>query len=299
MSWYTLYRPDCLDDIEGNADIKEKVSEYIDNPTIMPNTLMFTGESGTGKTTFGRIIAIATEAELEEINCANIRGLDQFREIISKMAVIPLGGKRRVVILDEAHKLPKGTQELLLKPLEDGWSHTTMIICTTDPNKLIKTVRTRPVTFNCESLDDECMRRVIRRVCKEEEVKLKKTVVAKLIEASDGSSRQALTILESIAGLSPELMLKKIKAFNGDTPEEVITLCRLLMSNNPQWKKVAELVKKLEGEPETIRLSVFGYAMACLPNAGPKAYKIADAFRDNYYDVGKHGPMLSAYEACH
>lgn len=299
MSLYTTYRPSTLDEVAGNEDIKSRIQEFIDDPDSMPHTIMFSGDSGTGKTTLARIIASELGAEHKEYNCADIRGLDDFREIVKTMTLKPIGGGWRVIVLDEVHQLPNATQDLLLKPLEDGTSSTIIILCTTNPEKLKKTVRTRPVTFTCENLEEDDMRSLLRRVCRAEEIKLKKSIVSALITASNGSGRQCLTILESIVGLSTELMLKKIAAHStGEYPEEVIILCRALIAGKP-WKTIAALVKKVEGEPETIRRQVLGYSVSCLPNMGAKAYKIADAFRDNYFDTGKSGVMLSAFEACH
>lgn len=296
MSFYKLYRPEILEDVCGNEGIKQKIQEYLDDPDSMPHTIMFTGQSGCGKTTFGRIIAHGLGAELQEYNCADVRSLDEFRDIIKTFSQRAFGNKMRVAILDEVHRLPNATQELLLKPLEDGTSSTIIILCTTNPEKLLKTVKTRPIAFECESLSSNDMLKVLARVCKAEKIKIKKSAIEAIIKAADGSSRQALTILESVAGLPLELMLKRIKAYT-ETPEEIITLCRAIMSGK-SFKTVVEIAKKIEGEPETIRRTVLGYACACMPNMGEKAYNIANAFRDNWFDTGKQGLMLALWEAC-
>jgi len=297
MSLYQDNRPDTLEDVSGNEDIKLRLDEMLSEDGDMPNTFMFTGASGTGKTTFARIIAHELEAELQEYNCANLRGLDDFREIIKAMSIMPFGGGWRVVVLDEVHQLPNATQDLLLKPLEDGTSSTIIILCTTNPEKVKKTIKTRCVTFACENLQDDDMLEAIKRVCINEDIKPKKKVVEAIIDVSEGSTRQALTILESIVDLPTELALKKIASYGGDYPEDVIILCRELFNRSKKWPEIATIAKKVEGEPETIRRAVLGYACACLPKMGGKAYRVADAFRDNFYDTGKHGLMIACFEA--
>ncbi len=298
MSWYVKHRPDNVDDIEGNEAIKVKVQGYIDDPSTLPNTLMFSGEPGTGKTTFGRIISKGIDAELLEVDCANNRTLPEFRAILEQLPVVPITGKRRIVLLDEIHRLPTATQAILLKSLEDGWSHTTLIMCSSNPGELLSALRNRPITYHCSPLEDDDMRQVIRRVARAEGIRLKVSVMQAILDASDGSSRQALTLLESIAGLDYALMLKTIRTFAGETPEEVITLCRAIMRANVKYSvHIAPIIKTLEGEPEVVRRQVLGYAVSCLGKS-PRAYNIVNAFRDNFYDTGKAGIAIACYEAC-
>jgi DNA polymerase III gamma/tau subunit len=268
----------------------------LNDPDEMPRTLLFTGNSGTGKTTFARIIALFLGANIQEINCADVRGMDDFREIVKIMKVRPLRSKYRVIVLDEVHQLPNATQDLLLKPLEDGTTSTIVILCTTNPEKLKKTIRTRCVTFACENLCNDDMTGLLRRVCKAEDIKIKKSVVEAIIEASEGSGRMALTILESIVGLPSELMLKKVRTYAGEHQAEVIELCRLIMKR-ATWKSIVAALKTIDGEPESVRRAILGYACACMHSNPKGAYPIANAFRDNIFDSGKQGLLIAAYEA--
>lgn len=300
MSWYHAHRPNCIEDVEGNEAICQKVAGYIEDPATIPNTIMFTGQTGTGKTTFGRIIADALEAEFQEVNCGTDGKVDVFREILDKARVRPIGGGYRVLLLDEVHKLPKACQTLLLKPLEDGIHNTKIILCTTEPETLLPAVRNRPVQYQCELLDETEMRQVIRRIAKLEGVRLTKIVMAAIIQAAEGSSRHALTILESIAGLSTELMLKKISQYQGDVAEEVVTLCRAIMSKK-QFPAIVTIAKTLNmSNPEQVRMQILGYSANCIgvPKLSHKAYAIASAFSENWYNSGRHGLMIALYEAC-
>ena len=293
MSYATKYRPKLLKSIVGNTNTKRTLEKYINKPNSIPKTILFTGESGTGKTTFARALANEIKADVLEYNCASIRGLDEFRELVQITTLAPIHHKWRIVVLDEAHQLPKATQSLLLKPLEDGTKHTIIILCTTNPEKLLPTIKTRCVSFHCDLLQDTELTTLLKRVCKKENIVLKKKVVNEIITAADGSARRALSILESISGLSDKEMLKKVLSYEGSVSKEIVDLCRLLI-NGTTYSKALEMVNNIEADPETIRRAILGYAVACLKFKGSKAYAVADCFRENYFDTGKSG-LLSGW----
>ena len=292
-------RPKTFSSIVGNEETVASIKSLLKQKTF-PSTLMLTGESGTGKTTLARIIANKLNADLVEFNCADIRGMDDFREIIRDMSINTISGNKRVLILDEVHQLPKATQDLLLKPLEDGSSCTITILCTTNPEKLKKTIRTRATAFSCSLLTDAELILVLKRACKLTKTKVSDKVLAKIADKANGSARMALTIFESLSGLSEKEMLKRLLSMkDGEYDTAIIDLCRKLMNKSTKWKAIVEIVGELKEEPESIRYAVLGYATACMKNERTvhNAYIVANAFRDNFYDSGKAGLMLACYEA--
>ena len=295
----TLIRPTTFKAVVGNEETVSAIKTLLKRDTF-PSTLMFTGESGTGKTTLARIIADKLGAELVEYNCADIRGMDDFREIVMDMKFTPVTGTRRVLILDEVQQLPKATQDLLLKPLEDGSSCTITILCTTNPEKLKRTIKTRATSFSCSLLTDAELILVLKRACKLTKTKVSDKVLSKIADKANGSARMALTIFESLSGLSEKEMLKRLLSMkDGGHDPVVIDLCRKLMNKGTRWKAIVEIVSGLKEEPESIRYAVLGYATACMKNekSAHSAYIVANAFRDNFYDSGKAGLMLACYEA--
>ena len=143
------YRPKRLADFLGNTETVQALRALMEREE-MPHTILFTGPSGTGKTTLARIVARrlqCSEHDLQELNTADFRGIDTIRDVVRNMALCPMSGSCRVWILDEVHQLSKDAQHALLKALEDTPKHVYFLLATTDPAKLLPTIRTRCVTF--------------------------------------------------------------------------------------------------------------------------------------------------------
>jgi DNA polymerase-3 subunit gamma/tau len=300
MSLYIDHRPGTFKAVEGNEAAKQSLLQMLKQK--FPNVVLFHGESGCGKTTLARIVASklgcpTDSPDFIEINASNNRGIEFFREQVASMRIKPFAGKRKIYILDEAHKLTNDAMNCLLKPCEDTPSHVYIFICTTEPNKLIKAILTRCTKIECKPLGEDDLMSVMNRVCKRIKEKVDKEVLELIAENSEGSSREALTKLELVVGLDKSKQIE-IAESTLAISNECIELCQHMMSKNSKnWKKMAKILKGLDGDPEGIRRQVLGYANACLLNGSMKAYCILDAFREPFFNTGKPGLTLACFEA--
>ena len=158
---YKRLRPKKVEGVIGQdattAAVEAKLSKG-----KWPHAAVFHGPSGTGKTTMARIVARRLgikgkipEPNLDytEVNIAQTRGIDKVRRIVEGAGAAPLGGSPvRVWVLDEMHQMTKDGQNCVLKILEDPPEHAYFILCTTDPNKLVKAIRTRSTPFRFNSV---------------------------------------------------------------------------------------------------------------------------------------------------
>uniref|UniRef100_A0A6M3IPZ3 Putative DNA polymerase n=1 Tax=viral metagenome TaxID=1070528 RepID=A0A6M3IPZ3_9ZZZZ len=233
------------------------------------------------------------------MNTADFRGIDTVREIVRNMAIAPMSGSCRVWILDECHNLTKDAQHALLKALEDMPNHVYFLLATTDPGKLLDTIRTRCVTFEVKPLSDDEMKTLVAGIVEKEVVKVPTEVVDQIVFDSQGSARMALTILDKIIGMEPEEMLEAAKQQAADQ-NEAIALCRALLRKRP-WGEVSLILRGIEQEPEQVRRMVLGYAQSVLlkEKDNGQAYIILAAFREPLYDSGKPGLVAACYEAVH
>jgi len=293
------YRPQGFDEVIGNeATVKSLQAIFTRDET--PHAFLFTGPSGCGKTTFGRLVKDMLECSNEdflEINAADTRGIDTAREIISTCHYMPINGKVRVILIDECHQ---GTQQFLsalLKPLEDTPDHVYFILCTTDPQKLLKTIKTRCTTFEVEKLNDDQMTELINWVCECEETEMPDEVVEQIIDISDGCPREALVTLDQVISLKPSEMLDAAKGLVVDK-QKVIDLCRAVIAKE-SWKKIMKIYNGLDDDPERIRRAILGYFDGALrKQANDRFAAIINIFEDQgVWTAGRPALTRMIYDA--
>jgi DNA polymerase III gamma/tau subunit len=293
------YRPKLLKDFLGNEDVTKSLRSMMEREEI-PHTLLFTGPSGCGKTTLARIVAARLKCssfDFTENNAADFRGIDSVRDILRQMTLSPMNGPCRIWLLDEAHQLSRDAQHALLKALEDTPTHVYFLLATTDPEKLLPTIKTRCVTFDVKPLSDQNMTILLDIVAdKELGTPLRKEITDQIVQDSLGSARMSLSILDKILNMDAGDMLEAAKQQAANV-NEAIDLCRALIGKKP-WPVVAKIIKGIQQEPESVRRAVLGYAQSVLlgSNNG-QAYIVLDAFRQPFYDLGKPGLTMAAYMA--
>jgi DNA polymerase-3 subunit gamma/tau len=294
---YKKYRPTKLNQIIGQDEAVEVLKEKLSNGEV-PHAMLFSGPSGCGKTTLARIMAMKLKcvgSDLVELNISDNRGIDTVRDINSQMRQKPWG-KSKIWILDEMQTMRAEPQNALLKILEDCPNEVYFMLATTEPHKLIKTVRNRCTDIKVKLLDKSYMKTLVDDVLRKERKKLKPEVKDKLIEAADGSPRRALVILDKI--LVVKNSKKQLNLISSeDSEKQAIELCRLLWKKGSTWKEVTELIKQIEEEPETVRRMMLGYASTIALSGNEwltkRAIVLIDCFSNHYYDNGRAGLILS------
>jgi len=201
-------------------------------------------------------------------------------------------------ILDECHKLSNDAMNALLKTLEEPPDHVYFALCTTEPEKLLKTIKTRCTTFQVEELKEADLTNLVSEVAGEEDKDIPQEVAEQIAESAAGSARAALVILDQVIDLPKDEMEVAAKIL-ADEQKQVIDLCRALMTKD-NWSKVRDILKILvDTEPESVRRMVLGYCNSVLINGSEKAYPVMDAFREPFFNTGKAGLTLACYEAFH
>lgn len=307
MSLYHKYRPQSFDEMLGSKETIQVLNDALANPE-RSHSYLFTGPSGCGKTTAARIFAKALgvdDLSLIEVNSANNRGIDTARGIISQMQSFPFQGKIWVWIIDEVHMTSKDFQNAMLKPLEDVPSHVYFFLCTTNPEKLIKPIKTRCAEIQFSSLEPRYISLLLKRTAREENIELAPEVSEEIVDACQGSARAALVALEKVAKLDKDQALKLLRSNPSDLEMEegkTLDLCRALTKKDGTWGDVADTLKGVyeeESDFEKIRYQVLGYANSILLQGkeSSRAALIIECFSQPFYDSGKAGLTLAAYQS--
>lgn len=300
---YKRYRPQKLEHVFGQAQAVSTLVGFLQENKV-PHALLFSGPSGTGKTTLTRILKHHLECsdhDFVELNCADFKGIEMVRDIRRQAHLLPLGGAVRIWLIDEAHKLTNDAQNALLKILEDTPEHVFFFLCTTDPQKLLRTILTRCTEIKLQSLSSKDLEGLIGWVLRQEQVQLSEDVITALVEAAEGSARKALVLLEQVLGVEGECARLQAIQSTASVKDQSIRLARLLIYPQSTWPEVAAVLKGLEGEdPESLRWMVLGYARAVLlkgGKAGPQAFKVIDIFSRPFYDSKHAGLAAACWEA--
>ena len=226
MSYHTKYRPTKLEDVIGQAHIIKPLRSIIEGQKA--STFMFHGPAGCGKTTLARIVAdMVGCVEPREINGASYNGVNDARMLEESIHYVPLHGGPHVIIMDECHRLTKPAWDVLLKPTEEPGQHVFWVFCTTEPDKVPVTVRTRCVLYAVRPVSIMQLETLMMSMSQD----IPRGIHRLCAQASGGSPRQALVNLAAVSGID-------------DITEAQSALSRIIAS-----RKAVDLVKMLLARP--------------------------------------------------
>ncbi len=299
------YRPKTLDEFLGNTSLKRTLKRAIEEHKV-PHTIMIAGPRGSGKTTLGRIIANelnCSQLDFREIDVADFSGIDTSRQIRRTMATSPMKGKYKVFLLDEIALLGQGgaseknkAQSALLKAFEEPPKHVFFIMCTTDPQNVLTTIRSRCVRYKVTPLPPNRIIELVTDIAKKEKAVLSKEVAKRISKYSQGIAREAIKMLEQVIFLSEEEQLEM--TFSMDKIESnVKELCQCIWQGK-SWAETASVLKRLKEEPESVRRKIRGYFCAILLNGNQKAFLILDSFQKPFFNTDAKNELVRCTYEC-
>lgn len=259
---YNKHRPKKLSEVVGQDSIIKVLKDEVEQNT---HAYIFTGGSGTGKTTISRIIANMLSASLIEVDAATHTSVDDARDIAETLIYpsFETGKNNKFVIIDEAHMLSKSAWNSWLKLIEEPPEHLYFSFCTTDFDKIPETIVGRCHSFKLKEIDDDSLYGLLENIVEKEKIEISKKALALIIEESKGSARQALVYLSQIKNANKEDIETIISS--GAAQHEVIELCRMIVKGEKNINKLMLILNSIKNiNAESIRIAVARYITVCI-----------------------------------
>ena len=220
---YRRYRPEAFAELIGQAQVTTPLMTALRNDRVN-HAYLFSGPRGCGKTTSARILArclncaegptdtpcgkcpscieLSREGsgslDVVEIDAASHNGVDDARDLRERAAFAPARDRYKIFILDEAHMVTPQGFNALLKIVEEPPAHVKFIFATTEPDKVISTIRSRTHHYPFRLVPPAQMHEYLESLCKEEKVEVEPGVLALVVRAGGGSVRDSLSLLDQL-----------------------------------------------------------------------------------------------------
>jgi DNA polymerase-3 subunit gamma/tau len=289
LALYRKYRPSVFADVIGQEHVTVPLSNALSSGKTH-HAYLFSGPRGCGKTSSARIMARSLNCEkgptptpcglcqsckdlvangpgsidVIELDAATHGLVDDARDLRDKAFFAPVSSKYKIYIIDEAHQLGPGAANALLKVVEEPPPHVIFIFATTEPEKLISTIRSRTHHYPFRLVPPGILTSHLEKICKEEGVEVAKGVLPLVVRASGGSVRDALSVLGQLLagagkdGVSYDIAVQLLGFTDGALLDDAIdalaahdgatlfaTIDRVIESGHDPKRFTADLLERL------------------------------------------------------
>ncbi|RZV41550.1 MAG: DNA polymerase III subunit gamma/tau, partial [Acidimicrobiales bacterium] len=220
QSLYRRYRPQKFSDIRGQEHVVKALRNAVRDDRV-GHAYLLSGPRGTGKTTAARILAKVlncqnpadgepcgvcdscvsieggTSFDLHELDAASNNKVDDIRDLLSKVA-LGTPGRTKVYLLDEVHMLTAGAENALLKTLEEPPDHVVFVLATTEPHKVVPTIRSRTQQLELTLIAADQMAELVREIGTDAGLDINDEIVGHVVKVGGGSARDTLSALDQV-----------------------------------------------------------------------------------------------------
>jgi DNA polymerase III subunit gamma/tau len=240
------YRPTTFDEVVGQEGVGTTLKNALASGRVA-HAYLFTGPRGVGKTTMARILAKALNCEtgptptpcnqcsicksidtgddvdVVEIDAASNTGVDHIRDLRDNARYAAVRGRCKIYIIDEVHMLSPGAFNALLKILEEPPPHVKFIFATTEPHKVLDTIKSRCQRFDFRRIAATQIAAHLQTLCDKEAIRVAPGVLDAVARAAHGGMRDAESLLDQLAALATEeVTVEDLEQLSGAVPQKTL-----------------------------------------------------------------------------
>ena len=274
------YRPKTWDDVTEQSSTKLILQQQLDSGEVK-NAYLFCGPAGCGKTTCARIFANDInkgEGNPIELDAASNNGVDDVREIIQQAKTKSLDSEYKIFIIDECHALSNSAWQAMLKIIEEPPAKSIFIFCTTDPQKIPKTILSRVQRYDFQRISQKGIVERLETILIEEEYFILRTdhknshtidraaikeSLEYIAKIADGGMRDAITLMDKCLAYSKDLTLENVvKALGTTDYDTMFKLTDCLIFNQP--KDAVKIIENIFNDGKDLKTFVRQYVQFLL-----------------------------------
>ena len=316
--FHQKYRPNNLDELVGQKFISITLKQALLTKKIAP-AYLFNGPRGTGKTSSARIFAKSLNCQafdqptitpcckcdlcrqitdgsaldIIEIDAASNTGVENIREIIERARFAPTQARWKVYVIDECHMLSTAASNALLKTIEEPPSRVVFILATTNPERVLNTIKSRCQKFDFRRISPSDIFQHLSEIAEKESIEYEVQALKMIAKRSNGGMRDAQSLLEQLNLLPEGITINNIQNLLGEVSESELTnLIKSLVENNPE--SLIDTCNKLYdagNEPLQIIIGLLNITRDLLlhttNNKYSDLYYTSDEFRDELDKISK------------
>ena len=260
------YRPQTFEDVTEQGSIKVILQQQLSCDEVK-NAYLFCGGAGTGKTTCARIFANEInhgQGNPIEMDAASHNGVDDVRDIIQQAKTKSIDSEYKIFIIDECHAISNTGWQAFLKIIEEPPAKSIFLFCTTDPQKIPKTILSRVQRYDFHRISqkgifDRLHYISLAELGMQKDISIEMDALEYIAKLADGGMRDAITMLDKCISYSTDITLENVVKALGTVDYDMMMALTDHIVANPAPQEAIEIIEAIHADGKDLRQFIKSY----------------------------------------